>query len=98
MAKNDTRPYLRDDWYWSPNELKRLWGAVLQLAITDASDGPGDWEDYSEGQRDKIRKAARKWIASDAKAVRSFLWVCAVLELEPLWVRRLVADAVKGKQ
>lgn len=93
----DKRPYLRDDWYWSPNDLKRLWAAVLKLAIDDAIDGPPEWENFTSDKAKRCRLDARKWIDSSETGIRSFLWVCQVVELEPSWLRGLVAKAIEEK-
>lgn len=95
------RPYLRTDWFWQPDDLHRLWTAVLSFAIDDAIYGPADWEtkDIPDAERSgyvrQVQEDAQKWINSDSVEVRSFLWVCSVLGLEPDWLRKMIT---KGKR
>ena len=92
------RPYLRDDWFWSPESAKQLWTAVLEMAVNDAIDGPAEWENYCASAAAKVRADAREWLESNAVTVSSFRWICGVLNLEPNWMRELVRRAIaEGK-
>jgi len=53
---------------------KRLWHAVLEQAIKDAR-----WD-----------VTAQAWFRSKDQGTGSFLWICAVLDLSPEFIRRLL--------
>lgn len=53
-------------------DCRQLWAAVMQQAIDDLGD-----------ENERIREDARVWFHSDLTGVPSFLWICALLELDP---------------
>lgn len=93
------RCYLRDDWYYSPDHFKQLWGAVLQQALNDCISGPAEWElrQIAEAARPGIVQAvkdtAHEWVFDNSVAERTFLWVCANLEMDPQWLRACIVAA-----
>ena len=70
------------------NGYKKLWFAVLVQAIKDA-------EGYVSGPKDYsnliITEGARAWFLSKNQGIGSFLWICPMLDLNPAFVRSLVA-------
>lgn len=53
-------------------EYRNLWAAVLKQAIKDA------------GQEDQDSlNNPRLWFYSESKEIGSFLWICAVLNIDP---------------
>jgi hypothetical protein len=73
-----------------------IWRTVLEQAITDAIDGPpqfemADMDGFEATQFDlNIRRAALEWIEDTANEPRRFEWVCEQLDLEPSAVRAAV--------
>ncbi len=73
-----------------------IWRTVLEQAITDAVDGPPEFESagmtpLEELQFDlDIRRAAMEWIEDTTNEPRRFEWVCEQLDLEPSAVRAAV--------
>ena len=61
---------------------KRLWASVLVQAIKDV-----------QGNYLRYREEAFKWLQSESMEVGSFLWVCSVLELDPLGFQFVCVDA-----
>ena len=76
----------------------KLWAAVLERAVNDATRGPDFAETrvLHEPERTRFVAAtmedAADWIRADSELHGSFLWVCAQLGLEPEGVRRRVAE------
>lgn len=54
-----------------------LWAAVLNQAMRDG---------YGKGVS-RYQLDARAWLLSDSMEPTSFCWVCAVLGLDPEWIR-----------
>ncbi|MBF0551137.1 MAG: hypothetical protein HQK60_11445 [Deltaproteobacteria bacterium] len=60
-----------------------LWAAVLMRAI----------EDYREGDQD-----AKQYLAGEGDYPGSFNWICAMLDLEPEYIRDRLKVNRKGKK
>jgi hypothetical protein len=60
-------------------EERRLWLAVLELAIMDLR---------NRKERPALRYLTELWFTSNNHKPGSFLWVCDSLNLDPSWLRR----------
>ena len=56
---------------------KRLWVAVLKQAVEEALGRKGV----------RLMKKAQTWLQNDNQTIGSFLWICAVLQLDPQSIR-----------
>lgn len=82
---------------WKGDPHRRLWCAVLVVAIQDAlgRGGKSDPERYYE--RCRIRDEALAWFERNGKSIGSFQWVCDILGLDAGEIRRKLKMAVGGK-
>lgn len=98
------RPYLRKEWFYEPNSFKRLWIAVLTMAVDDAVFGPAAWELKGFLEADKtafvqsVKQDALQWIEDDSREAQSFRWVCENLQLDVVYVRRNVAEQIAAQR
>ena len=74
---------------------KRLWTAVLIQAIKDLA---GFTLVDSEHDRERLKRFARLWFASDNHDLGSFLWICDELGLSPSWLRRRMMFSLSTDQ
>jgi hypothetical protein len=67
-----------------------LWTQVILQAITDL-DGRTSltprWAKYS----------AREWFASESDAVRSFIWTCQIINVDPYFIRLQITKKLRMK-
>lgn len=75
---------------------RAIWQAVMEQAITDATEGMSAYEleglsmEDAKQLDDQVRQAAREWIEDDTNEPRRFVWVCEQLDLSPWAVRAVV--------
>ena len=67
-----------------------LWTQVILQAINDLDGGtssiPGSAQD-----------SAREWFASESDAVRSFIWTCQIINVDPNFIRSQLAKKLRMK-
>jgi hypothetical protein len=67
-----------------------LWTQVILQAINDLDGGtssiPGSAQD-----------SAREWFASESNAVRSFIWTCQIINVDPNFIRSQLAKKLRMK-
>ena len=67
-----------------------LWTQVILQAINDLDGGtssiPGSAQD-----------SAREWFASESNAVRSFIWTCQIINVDPNFVRSQLTKKLRMK-
>jgi hypothetical protein len=65
-----------------------LWTQVILQAINDldgqTSSTPGSTKD-----------SAREWFASESNAVRSFIWTCQIINVDPNFIRSQLAKKLR---
>ena len=60
------------------------WTQVILQAISDL-DG------WTSSIPDSAQDSAREWFASESNAVRSFIWTCQIINVDPNFVRSRIA-------
>ena len=73
---------------WADRWLRRLCRAILAdaLACLDSKGPPSNKESHGESAR--RTQEAWQWVRSDVEYCFSFVWVCAVLQLDAEAVRK----------
>jgi hypothetical protein len=68
-----------------------LWTQVILQAINDLDGGtssiPGSAQD-----------SAREWFASESNAVRSFIWTCQIINVDPNFIRSQLTKKLRMKK
>lgn len=75
--------------------LLSLWAEVFRLAVQEAKGGNARVD--SASARKVVQSRAIAWISSGAKGPGSFLWLCAVFDLDPGRVRARVLPEPKAR-
>ena len=68
-------------------DYKRLWAAVLKQAIRDAR---RELPPHGNVSSHMNAASAKAWFESDSQDIGSFLWICAVLDVEPDYTKTLM--------
>lgn len=86
-----------------PDEVRgcvSLWAEVLRLAVDDARGGgcmpTGVTAVERPVLRTRMRAQARAWLTNDDQEVGTFLWICSLLDLEPVAVRAALAPELEA--
>jgi len=76
-----------------------LWLFVLEDAIQclHGTYVPGGDEVYQSGARWRLTRDARLWFASDEVMCGTFAWICQLLDLDPGFVRKILAEGITLK-
>lgn len=78
-----------------PDNVKKLWHAVLQIAISDLRTPiTYDKDGKEKNLTEKDKRDARHWFKSNRKEVNSFLGICESLSLNAIRMRRLLSDYI----